>query len=143
IKLFNTKQPYEYTRTHQHVYFEYVIVGGEDHKTCQVEAEENCLDNLLLRLRRTLPDAEIQNPWSGQVIETNDLLPFIGENADRQFIATGFCGNGISFGTVSAMMARDWATGRKNPWADLFSPDRKLLRGGMLDYLRVNNDYRY
>jgi len=35
------------------------------------------------------------------VIETNDGLPFIGENAERQFIATGFCGNGITFGTVS------------------------------------------
>jgi Rieske Fe-S protein len=77
------------------------------------------------------------------VIETNDGLPFIGENAERQFIATGFCGNGITFGTVSAMMARDWTTGRKNPWADLFSPDRKIVRGGVWDYLRENKDYPY
>ena len=140
---FDTKEPYDYMRIDQHGDFDYVIFGGEDHKTGQVEAEENCFDNLLLRLRRILPEAEIENRWSGQVIETNDLLPFIGENADRQFIATGFCGNGITFGTVSAMMARDWATGRKNPWADLFSPDRKILRGGMWDYLRENKDYPY
>src|SRR5207253_6040528 len=73
----------------------------------------------------------------------NDGLPFIGENVERQFIATGFCGNGMTFGTVSAMMARDWATGTKNPWSDLFSPERKIVRGGVWDYLRENKDYPY
>jgi hypothetical protein len=28
----------------------------------------------------------------GQVVETDDGLPFIGENANQEFIATGFCG---------------------------------------------------
>ena len=140
---FDTKEPYDYMRIDRHEDFDYVIFGGEDHKTGQAEAEDNCYNNLLLRLRWILPDAHIENRWSGQVIETNDGLPFIGENADRQFIATGFCGNGITFGTVSAMMARDWATGRKNPWADLFSPDRKIIRGGVWDYLRENKDYPY
>jgi hypothetical protein len=52
------------------------------------------------------------------------FLP-IRENAERQFIATGYCGNGITFGTIVAMMARDWATDRKNPWRELFAADRK------------------
>ena len=43
----------------------------------------------------------------GQVVETNDGLPFIGENANQEFIATGFCGNGYALSTLSAMMARD------------------------------------
>jgi Rieske Fe-S protein len=76
------------------------------------------------------------------VIETNDGLPVIGENADRQFIATGFCGNGITFGTISAMMARDWATGTKNPWTELFAADRKMVRAPW-DYLKENKDYPY
>jgi glycine/D-amino acid oxidase-like deaminating enzyme/nitrite reductase/ring-hydroxylating ferredoxin subunit len=140
---FDTKEPYDYMRIDRHQGFDYVIFGGEDHKTGQAASEEECFDKLMLRLRNILPDAQLENRWSGQVIETNDGLPFIGENAERQFIATGFCGNGITFGTVSGMMARDWATGTKNPWSDLFSPERKIVRGGVWDYLRENKDYPY
>src|SRR5512133_2662338 len=85
---FDIKEPYDYMRIDRHEDFDYVIFGGEDHKTGQVDAEDNCFNNLLLRLRKVLPDAQIENRWSGQVIETNDGLPFIGENAERQFIAT-------------------------------------------------------
>jgi glycine/D-amino acid oxidase-like deaminating enzyme len=83
-------------------------------------------------LEKIVPDAKIEHRWSGQVIETNDGLPFIGENAERQFIATGFCGNGITFGTISAMMARDWATGVKNPWSELFCRRSKDVARGYL-----------
>jgi Rieske Fe-S protein len=41
------------------------------------------------------------------------------------------------------MMACDWASGAKNPWSDLFSPDRKMIRGGVWDYLQENKDYPY
>jgi Rieske Fe-S protein len=140
---FDTKDPYDYMRVDRHEDFDYVIFGGEDHKTGQVATEENCFDKLMIRLRKILPDARLENRWSGQVIETNDSLPFIGENAERQFIATGFCGNGITFGTLSAMMSRDWVTGAKNPWSELFSPDRKMIRSGIWDYLQENKDYPY
>ena len=72
---FDTKEPYDYMRIDRHEDFDYVIFGGEDHKTGQVEAEDNCFNNLLLRLRSILPDAQIENRWSGQVIETNDGFP--------------------------------------------------------------------
>ena len=62
-----------------------------------------------------LPSFEITDRWSGQVIETNDGLPYIGETAERQFVATGFAGNGMTFGTLAAMMARDAALGRVEP----------------------------
>ena len=53
------------------------------------------------------PMATRQQRWMSQVVETDDGLPFIGEHAHREFIATGFCGNGCTLGTLSAMMARD------------------------------------
>ena len=77
------------------------------------------------------------------MIETNDGLPYIGETADRQFVATGFAGNGMTFGTLSAMMARDAVLRQKNPWQDLFSVNRKKLRGGTWDYVKENLDYPY
>lgn len=98
---------------------------------------------MLARLKKMIPKANIDHRWSGQVICTPDGLPYIGENAEHQFVATGYCGNGITFGTVAAIMARDWITGRKNPWTDLFAVDRKKIKGAMWNYLRENKDYPY
>jgi Rieske Fe-S protein len=93
--------------------------------------------------RRVLPQFEITHRWSGQVIETNDGLPFIGETSKKQFAATGYAGNGMTFGTLAAMMAHDCATGRRNPWRDLFDPSRAKVRGGTWDYIKENADYPY
>ena len=66
-------------------------------------------------MKTLLSDISLTHRWSGQVIETNDGLPFIGETSDRQFVATGFAGNGITFGTLAAMMFTDAVSNRANP----------------------------
>lgn len=139
----DTNDPYHYLRVDRHADFDYAIFGGEDHKTGQAPDTEACFVRLEDSLRRLLPTAEIDHRWSGQVIETNDGIPFIGENAEGQFISTGFSGNGMTFGTVGGMMARDWAAGTTNPWAELFDPERKKIKGGAWDYLRENKDFPY
>ncbi len=99
-----------------------------------------------LRARRytLVPEVKtIDHEWSGQVIETNDGLPYVGETAERQFAAKGFSGNGMTFGTLGAMMACDAVLRRDNPWQDLFSVNRKKLRGGTWDYLKENFDFPY
>ncbi len=139
----DTNDPYNYLRVDRHSDCDYVIFGGEDHKTGQAPDTEACFRRLEDSLKRLLPTATIDHRWSGQVIETNDGIPFIGENAEGQFISTGFSGNGMTFGTVAAMMARDWVAGARNPWSDLFDPARKKIKGGAWDYLRENKDYPY
>lgn len=139
----DTNDPYQYLRIDRRGDFDYAIFGGEDHKTGQVPDTESCYRRLEQGLKEILPEAKVEHRWSGQVIETNDGLPFIGESDPGQFISSGFAGNGMTFGTVAAMMARDWATDKKNPWTDLFAPDRKKLKGGAWDYLRENKDYPY
>ncbi len=139
----DTADPYNYLRVHPGDGHDIAIYGGADHKTGQVSETETCFAAIEKRLHGFLPEAAITHRWSGQVITTNDGLPFIGENAERQFIATGFAGNGMTFGTVAGMMARDWVMGTRNPWSDLFAPDRKKIRGGTWDYLRENVDYPY
>ena len=48
-----------------------------------------------------VPDIEITHRWSGQVIETPDGLPYIGETADASVRRRpGFSGNGMTFGTL-------------------------------------------
>jgi glycine/D-amino acid oxidase-like deaminating enzyme/nitrite reductase/ring-hydroxylating ferredoxin subunit len=139
----DTRDPYDYLRIDRHREFDYIVYGGEDHKTGQKKKTQNAYARLLARLKKIIPKANIDHRWSGQVICTPDGLPYIGENAEHQFVATGYCGNGITFGTVAAIMARDWTTGRKNPWTDLFAVDRKKIKGAMWNYLRENKDYPY
>src|SRR5258705_7542645 len=130
----DTREPYDYLRIDRHRDFDYVIYGGEDHKTGQKRKTEQAYARLLVRLKKIIPEARVDHRWSGQVISTPDGLPYIGENAERQFIATGFCGNGITFGTVAAMMARDWTARRKNSWTELFAVERKKIKGAAWNY---------
>ena len=120
-----------------------LIVGGEDHKTGQDADTASCFRRLEAHARALFPALEVTDRWSGQVIETNDGLPFIGETSDNQFAATGYAGNGMTFGTLAGMMARDAALGLKNPWRDLFDIGRTQIKGGVWDYLKENIDYPY
>jgi Rieske Fe-S protein len=90
-----------------------------------------------------VPGIEVTDRWSGQVVETPDGLPYIGETAEGQFASTGFSGNGMTFGTLAAMMAADREVCQRNPWCDLFDPARKTLRGSAWDYIKENKDYPY
>lgn len=135
----DTADPYLYLRVERGN----AILGGEDHKTGQVVDTVKCYQRLERTLEKLAPGARIDHHWSGQVIETNDGLPFIGESDPGQFISTGFAGNGTTFGTLAAMMARDWVMQKKNPWTDLFDPSRKKVLGGTWDYLTENKDYPY
>lgn len=139
----DTSDPYHYLRVTHHRGFDYAILGGEDHKTGQVSETGACFHALEKTFARMVPEKDITHRWSGQVIQTNDGLPFMGETSPRQFAATGFSGNGMTFGTLAAMMARDAALGRQNPWRELFDIERTKLRGGSWDYVKENKDYLY
>jgi glycine/D-amino acid oxidase-like deaminating enzyme/nitrite reductase/ring-hydroxylating ferredoxin subunit len=139
----DTADPYSYLRVEPHPEHDVVIFGGEDHKTGQQDDTLACHRRLEERLIAMLPQIEITHRWSGQVIETPDGLPYIGPNADNQYAATGYAGNGLTFGTLAGMMCADAITGRANPWAELFDPSRKALTRGLWDYLKENVDYPY
>jgi glycine/D-amino acid oxidase-like deaminating enzyme/nitrite reductase/ring-hydroxylating ferredoxin subunit len=141
--LWDTGNPYHYLRLDRHRGFDVVIVGGEDHKTGQSTDTSACYDRLERTAITIVPGIEITHRWSGQVIDTPDGLPYIGETAPRQFAATGFAGNGMTFGTLGAMMAADSVAGRANPWSDLLDPGRTKIRGALWDYLTENKDYPY
>jgi len=139
----DTADPYHYLRVDAHRGFDYAVYGGRDHKTGQEQDTGACFEALEQDALAVLPQLEITHRWSGQVVETNDGLPFMGETSDRQFAATGYGGNGMTFGTLAGMMARDFVAGRRNPWTDLFDPGRAKVVGGTWDYIKENVDYPY
>jgi Rieske Fe-S protein len=139
----DASEPYHYLRIEPHRSWDVVIFGGEDHKTGQVRSTEDCYARLQRTLASVVPGVDLTHRWSGQVIQTPDGLPYLGRNAEHQYIATGFAGNGMTFGTLGAMLAADGILGRKNPWNELFAPDRSVLRHGGWSYLKENVDYPY
>lgn len=139
----DTNDPYYYLRVERKGDYDYAIFGGEDHKTGQEQDTREPFRRLEERFREFAPDAVITHWWSGQVIETNDGLPFIGPISKNQFVSTGYAGNGMTFGTLGAMMAADTIMQRKNPWQELFDVNRRKLFGGTFNYLAENKDYPF
>jgi glycine/D-amino acid oxidase-like deaminating enzyme len=119
----DTANPYHYLRVEPHRDYDVVIYGGEDHKTGQQDDTPGCFQRLEQQARGIVADIEWTHRWSGQVIETPDGLPYIGQSADHQYVATG--GNGLTFGTLAGMIIADAILERSNPWAGLFDPGRK------------------
>ena len=139
----DTSDPYHYLRVAPQGDRDLVILGGEDHKTGQATDTVACYARLEQTLAAMVPGIAISHRWSGQVLEPADGLPYIGETAARQFTGTGFAGNGMTFGTLAAMMSADAILGRRNPWRELFDPARKKIRGALWDYVKENKDYAY
>jgi glycine/D-amino acid oxidase-like deaminating enzyme/nitrite reductase/ring-hydroxylating ferredoxin subunit len=139
----DTGDPYYYLRVERRADQDYAVFGGEDHKTGQTNDTVAVYRSLEEKFLSLVPGARIDHRWSGQVIETNDGLPFIGENAENQFVATGFAGNGMTFGVLGAMMAVDAVMHRENRWKEVFDVHRTKFLGGTWTYLSENKDYPY
>lgn len=117
-----------------------LIVGGEDHKTGQGNGDEGeHFERLESWTRERFADAgATSNRWSGQIMESNDGIGFIGRNpADEGnvFIATGDSGVGMTHGTIAGMLISDLILGRENSWADVYDPARKR---GAWEFTREN-----
>ncbi|HEY9254311.1 MAG TPA: FAD-dependent oxidoreductase [Stenotrophomonas sp.] len=125
--------PYHYVRLAEDAEgTPYVIVGGEDHKTGQSENTES-FPRLQQWAREHLPGVErFTHDWSGQILEPADGLAFIGADPggeDNVYVITGDSGNGVTHGTLGGLLVADLIAGRDNPWAKLYAPDRKILKG--------------
>jgi len=141
--LWDTPDPYHYVRLQRangDRSREFLIVGGEDHKTGQAEDFDDRFDALEAWTRERFPMVEdVALRWSGQVMEPADAVAFIGRNPgeDNIYIATGDSGNGMTHGTIAGMLICDLISGRENEWAKLYDPARKSLRSA-LEYAREN-----
>jgi Rieske Fe-S protein len=120
-----------------------LIVGGEDHKTAHEADTEARYAALEEWMRARFPAArELEFRWSGQVMETQDGLGFIGRNpmdADNIYVVTGDSGMGMTHGTIAGMLITDLIHGRTNPWTDLYAPNR-IRAGAVGDFLKENLD---
>lgn len=134
----DTGDPYHYVRLQplasgaQAAFLQDIlIVGGEDHKTGQADDSEARYARLEAWGRTHFPNmGPVQFRWSGQILEPIDGLAFIGRNPHDEpnvYVATGDSGNGLTHGTIAAILITDLIQGRNNPWTSLYEPSRKRL----------------
>ena len=125
----DTASPYHYTRTATVDGKRWLVIGGEDHSTGEEKHADGSFDRLGAYARDRFSVGEPEYRWSAQLVSSSDGLPYIGRNAASKhvYVATGFGGNGLTFGTVSALLVSDLILGVDNPWTTLYHATRVKL----------------
>ena len=120
------QHPYHHLRAQELQAGRALVLGGEDHRTGTAENTQACISRLEAWAHAHFPGVEIRWRWSGQVLEPVDGLPFIGRSSGTEhvYVATGFSGTGMTFGTLSALLLADAVSGRANPWSGLYEAGR-------------------
>jgi glycine/D-amino acid oxidase-like deaminating enzyme/nitrite reductase/ring-hydroxylating ferredoxin subunit len=107
---------------------EYLLVGGNGHKTGHDHPTTPHLQDLLAWAVRHFEVRGVAHRWSAQDYQTVDLLPYVGSaqpTGDRVLTATGFAKWGMTNGTAAAHVLAAVLTGSESPWADVYSPTRR------------------
>ena len=139
----DTADPYHYIRCHETSGRSVLIVGGEDHKTGATRDTEAHYAALADYASRRFSVDRIEHQWSGQIIEPVDGLPYIGLNtaSSHVYVATGYAGNGMTYGTLAGLITADLILGRPNPYAALYDATRVKPFAAAKDYVSENVTY--
>lgn len=95
---YDMMEPYHFYRTHELEGEKYLIVGGEDHKTGDLEHTDERFDKLQKFASKYFDIDRVAYKWSSQFFEPADGLPYIGSlpgNPSNVYCATGYSGNGM------------------------------------------------
>ena len=113
-------------------YGDLLLLGGGSHRTGKNGGGWAELEKFT---GEYFPKAEIICRWATQDCMTLDDVPYIGQynqSTPNLYVATGFNKWGMTGSMVSANILTDLILGRKNPYTDLFSPTRTMLRPQLL-----------
>jgi glycine/D-amino acid oxidase-like deaminating enzyme/nitrite reductase/ring-hydroxylating ferredoxin subunit len=140
---YDMADPYYYYRTQEVDRRPYLIAGGKDHKTAHENNEEACFTSLESHLRQIFNISEINYKWSSQYYEPVDGLPYIGHlpgNSEHIYVATGYGGNGMTYSSVAAIILSSLILNKKNPYENLFDPNRIKPVAGFENFIKHNAD---
>lgn len=112
---------------------EYLLFGGSGHRT----GENTCggaYDFLEQKAKEFYPNCKEVARWSAQDCMPHDGIPFIGRYSiftPYLYVATGFQKWGMTSSMIAAMLLSDMLCGRKNPYEELFTPQRINVRASI------------
>ena len=126
----DTLDPYHYVRLQPGEAHDYLIVGGEDHKSGEADDAEIRYEALEAWMRNLLPDlGGVTHRWSGQVLDTIDYSAFSGRNPGNKnvYVHTGDSGQGITHGVVGSLIISSMIVQGRELWQELYGPERKTM----------------
>ncbi len=130
--LWDMAKPYHYVRIVHARTGDILIVGGEDHRTGQADDADKRYAALQKWAAHHFSGlGNIKFRWSGQIIEPEDSLAFIGRKSNDEkniYLATGDSGHGMTHGTIAGILISDLIDGRENAWEKLYCPSRVTLK---------------
>jgi glycine/D-amino acid oxidase-like deaminating enzyme/nitrite reductase/ring-hydroxylating ferredoxin subunit len=141
--IYDMYDPYHYIRSQKVNGKEYLIVGGEDHKTGENENADASFLRLESYIRKHFDVGDILFKWSSQYFEPGDGLPYIGHlpgHPGNIFVATGYGGNGMTYSGVAAIVLKRMILGEDSPYIKLFDPNRVKPIAGFTTFLKQNVD---
>jgi len=118
----------------------YVMAIGDKFKTGQHEDTHKYVSGLEIYLEERLPVSEIKYFWGGQQYRSADGLPYIGKHSDHVYFMTGFASDGLTYGTLAAMIVSDQILGRLNPWEEIYRAGRFTPVRSAKNFIVENTD---
>ena len=116
-------------------YGKYLFIGGGDHRTGE---KGGCWQELSAFAEKHYPQAKVVAKWATQDCITLDDMPYIGLYARSTpdfYVTTGFNKWGMTSAMVGANLLADKILGRKNAYAEIFSPSRTILRSRFFSHV--------
>lgn len=141
--VYDLHDPYHYYRTQEVDGKKYLIAGGEDHKTGHEENTEACFRRLESHVRTFFDVQEVSYKWSSQYFESVDGLPYIGHlpgHPGNFYVATGFGGNGMIYGTLAGIMFSDMLVNGSSRYEELLDPNRIKPVAGFANFVKEAAD---
>jgi glycine/D-amino acid oxidase-like deaminating enzyme/nitrite reductase/ring-hydroxylating ferredoxin subunit len=141
--VYDLQDPYHYFRTQEVDGQQYLIAGGEDHKTAHDDNTNLRFTKLESYVRQYYEVDSVAFRWSSQFFESTDGLPYIGHlpgNPSNIFVATGFAGNGVTLGSASALVLADIICNGESEYEKLLNPNRVKPMVGLDTFIKEQAD---
>ena len=109
-----------------------LLVGGGDHRTGKKGGSWQELRDFS---KKFYPNSTEKYHWATQDCMSLDGVPYIGhysKNTHNMYVASGFNKWGMTSSMVSAMILSDMVTGKRNEFAEVFSPHRSIMKPQLL-----------
>lgn len=109
-------------------YGKYLLIGGGETHTGKYSGGHGLVRAFA---RKYFPNAREVCAWTNQDCISLDGLPYIGKYSlftPKVYVATGFGLWGMTTSMVAADILCDLVQGRENPYSELFSPQRNMLK---------------
>jgi len=133
----DTQEPYHYIRSVTDEKGPLLILGGADHRTGEKRDTERCFQQLENYAAERFNVNSWDYRWSAQMFNPADGLPYIGK-LSGVYIATGYSGEGLTFGTLAAQILHDDLVGRSHYLADILTPSRAKPLASVGGFLAEN-----